>query len=477
RQQLAAKMVAGEADLHQVAMETEAEQVRAAVAAREWREEREAAGAGASTSAGASGGAGADAPGGAGADASDAGTGADTSGAGAGFRLHSPAIIGTQSEGTGSFSPQHCQAGGTPSLAPLVGKGKALAQEVVRPKSQRADVKAPLYKVPKQTIFSDNELCELLVSQRKEAKLDLGMAAGVVIDEAKGKTTVAPAQQRTYKRLKGMKPCTYDGLKSQERGKADKAIERIFQKAILVWRAHDFVEVQWVVKAAGRAPVISDLSLALPMGQGRELVSTAAEEAVKAPPSQSKDKGKGKAITKDGNGEKKKKRERPLTGNHGAPCKRQVLDEFGAGPSSHCDPSAAPPTAGQLEVVVLVSTWCPVQDWECQLVAAWKAADKDRAAKVKAEKEKEKEGGEKAAKTSPIGTPTPQVSVRRMPVPTPHVTTEDLSWLGKDLEYLVSAFASASDLEVLMARMAAMEALIRRELVVVNTEMAELWAC
>ncbi|KAG6895097.1 hypothetical protein C0992_003174 [Termitomyces sp. T32_za158] len=273
-QQLAAKIASGKANLRRAAMESEAEQVRAAVAARErWdkrREEKKAAcQAAAVQEGGDKGETGASDGAAAGASAEVPGTGADAPGAGtdapsAGFCLHSLAIIGTWSKGASPSSPKRCQTGGAPSLAPLVSKGKALAPGVVRPKSHRADVETPLYKVPKQTTFSDDELRELLVSQCKEAKLDLGMAAGVVIDKVKGKTTVAPTQRCMYKTLKGAcdwcwaennpkrcwflagdlpclccdslkKPCTYDGLKSQERGKANKAIERTFQKAILVW--------------------------------------------------------------------------------------------------------------------------------------------------------------------------------------------------------------------------------------------------
>ncbi|KAG6875740.1 hypothetical protein C0992_002586 [Termitomyces sp. T32_za158] len=526
RQQLAVEIVSGKADLRWAAMEAEVEQVKAAVVAREQQDKRgeekkaahwvaaaqeggdkgeagtgdgAAAGAGASASAGTSGGAGTDAPG--------AGPGA--SGIGAGLRLRSLAIIGMQSKGASPSSSKRRLPVALRAWRHWSARVRLRHREWSGP---RADVEAPLYKVPKQTTFSDDELCELLVSRRKEAKLDLGMAAGLVIDEAKGKMMVAPAQQRAYKTLKGVcdrcwgennpegcwflagvlpclccdslkKPCTYDGLKSWERSKANKAVKRTFQKAILVWQACNFVEVQWVVKATGEAPVISDLSLALPMGQGGELVSTATEEEVKAPPSQRKDKGKGKAVAKGGNREKTKKREQPLTGDRGALRKRQALDEFSAGPSSHRDPSAAPSAGGQLEVMVPAPAWRPVQDWERQLVAARKAAEEDRAAKAKVEKEwedeakaKEKESEEKAAEAPPMGTPTPRVSVHQMPVPTPHVTTEDFAWLGEDLEYPVSAFASPSDLEALMARTATTEALIGRELTVVDTEMLELQA-
>ncbi|KAG6876180.1 hypothetical protein C0992_000561 [Termitomyces sp. T32_za158] len=341
-----------------------------------------------------------------------------------------------------------------------------------------------------------------LAAKIASGEADLQRAAGVVIDEAKGKMTVAPAQRHAYKMLKGAcnrcwaennpegcwfpagvlpclccdslkKPCMYNGLKSQECSKAVKAVKRTFQKAVLVWRACDFVEAQQAVKATGKAPVISDLGLVLPTGQGVESVSTVVEEEVKAPSSQLKDKGKGKAVTKGDDGEKARKREQPLTGNRGAPCKRQALDEFGAGPSGHRDPSAAPSAGGRLEVVVPAPAWRPVQDWECQLAAAWKVVEEDRAAKAKAEKErkgeekaKEKEGEEKAAEAPPTGTPAPHVSVRQIPVLTPCVTAEDFTWLGEDLENPVSAFASPSNLEVL----------IKRELVAVDTEMAELRA-
>ncbi|KAG6877139.1 hypothetical protein C0992_010715 [Termitomyces sp. T32_za158] len=278
RQQLAAKIVAGKADMWRAAMEAEAEQkaARRTAAEQEGGDKGETGtGDGAVAGTGVSSDVGADAP-------------------GAGICLGSLAIISTQSEGAGPSSPKHCQAGGALSLAPSVGKGKAPVLGVVRSK------------VLKQTTFSDDELYE-----------------------AKGKTMVAPMQRHVYKTLKGAcnrcwadnnpegcwflagilpclhcdslkKPCTYDGLKSWERGKADKAIKRTFQKAILVQWARDFVEVQRVVKAAGGMPVISSLSLALPTGQGRE---------------SSKDKGKGKAVAKDGNGEKMKKQERPLTGD------------------------------------------------------------------------------------------------------------------------------------------------------------------
>ncbi|KAG6895098.1 hypothetical protein C0992_003175 [Termitomyces sp. T32_za158] len=210
------------------------------------------------------------------------------------------------------------------------------------------------------------------------------------------------------------------------------------------------MEAQRAVKATGEAPAISDLSLALPTGQDGELVSTAAEEEVEAPLSHLKDKGKGKAVTKGDNGEKPKKREQPLTSNRGAPCKCQALDKSGAGPSSHCKPSAALSAGGQPEVVVPAPAWCPMQDWECQLAAARKVVEEDRAAMAKVEKEKGDK--EKAAKAPPLGTPAPHVSVCQMPVPTPHVTAEDFAWLGEDLEYPVSTFASPSNLEVLIGR-------------------------
>ncbi|KAG6887044.1 hypothetical protein C0992_001062 [Termitomyces sp. T32_za158] len=490
-----------------------AEQVRAAVAARERRdkkrEEKKAACraaaaqeggdkgetdadngtvAGAGADASGTGAPGAEVPGTGTGDGAAAGADAPAAGAdvpGAGFHLQYPTTIGTWSKGAGTSSPKRHQTGGASSLAPSVGKGKAPEQGTVRPKSHQADM-------PKQTTFSDDELRELLVSRCKEVKLDLGVAAGVVIDEVKGKTTVAPAQRRAYKALKGVcdrcwaendpegcwfpagvlpclccdslkKPCTYDGLKSRERGKANKAIERTFQKAILVRRARGFVEAQRVVKATGEAPAISDLSLALPMGQGGESVSMVAEEEVEAPTSQHKDKGKGKVVAKGSDGDKAKKWERPLTGDQGAPRKRQALDEFGAGPSGHRDPSAVPLSGGRPEIMVPAPAWRPVQDWERQLAAARKATEEDREAEAKA---KEKEGEEKTPDAPPMGTPAPCVSVHQMPVPTPRVTAEDFAWLGEDLKYPVSAFTPPSDLE----------ALIGRELAAVDTEMSELQA-
>ena len=57
--------------------------------------------------------------------------------------------------------------------------------------------------MPTQTTFADNELALVLKWRKEDVVVDNGMAAGVVLKKAKGKTTVGASQRQAFKQEQG----------------------------------------------------------------------------------------------------------------------------------------------------------------------------------------------------------------------------------------------------------------------------------
>ena len=57
--------------------------------------------------------------------------------------------------------------------------------------------------MPTQTTFADNELALVLKWRKEDVVVDNGMAAGIVLEKAKGKTTVGASQRQAFKQEQG----------------------------------------------------------------------------------------------------------------------------------------------------------------------------------------------------------------------------------------------------------------------------------
>ncbi|KAG6895331.1 hypothetical protein C0993_009684, partial [Termitomyces sp. T159_Od127] len=164
--------------------------------------------------------------------------------------------------------------------APMGGaKGLALPAKKgfpTKPASKCRGHPMPKYEVPTQQDFLDKELACLLVPRQAEVVVDMGVEAGVVLKETKGKATVDLAMRQAFKKERGRcmamkRLCTFDGAKTQECSNApDFTVEKTYHWAVLVRRAWAVVEKVREAEAQGEAISLSKKSLALPTCQGNE---------------------------------------------------------------------------------------------------------------------------------------------------------------------------------------------------------------
>ncbi|KAG6882257.1 hypothetical protein C0993_011354, partial [Termitomyces sp. T159_Od127] len=157
---------------------------------------------------------------------------------------------------TGAAMPvaRKAPTSGTKGLASPAKKGSP-----TKPSSKRRGRPVPRYKQD----FSDKELARLLVPRWAEAVVDMGVEAGVVLKETKGKAMVDLATRQAFKEERGAcnkcwadnnpegcwypmgtplcfrcvamkRPCTLDSAKTQERGNApDPMVEKTYHRAVL----------------------------------------------------------------------------------------------------------------------------------------------------------------------------------------------------------------------------------------------------
>ena len=58
--------------------------------------------------------------------------------------------------------------------------------------------------MPTQTTFADDKLALVLKWRKEDVVVDNGMGAGVVLEKAKGKTTIGASQRQAFKEEQGV---------------------------------------------------------------------------------------------------------------------------------------------------------------------------------------------------------------------------------------------------------------------------------
>ncbi|KAG6899082.1 hypothetical protein C0993_001040 [Termitomyces sp. T159_Od127] len=169
-----------------------------------------------------------------------------------------------------------------------------------KPFSKRRGCQAPRYEAPTQQDFSDKELARFWAPKRAKAVVDMGVGAGVVLKETKGKVMVDLAMCQAFKEEWGAcdkcwadndpeecwypvctpscfrcaatnRPCTLDGAKMRKQGNTlNSMMERTYHRAALVRRAQDIVKRARETEAKGKTVAISKKSLALLTCQDKE---------------------------------------------------------------------------------------------------------------------------------------------------------------------------------------------------------------
>ncbi|KAG6898864.1 hypothetical protein C0993_003447 [Termitomyces sp. T159_Od127] len=173
--------------------------------------------------------------------------------------------------------------------------------------------------------YEDKELACLLVLRQVEAVVDMGVEAGVVLKETKGKATVDLAMRQAFKEERGAcnkcwadndpegcwysmgvlpcfrcaamkRLCTLDSTKTQEHGNApDLMVEKTYYWVMLVRRAWAVVEKAREAEAQGKAVGLSKKSLALPTCQEDEERGSSKGKGKASLPLLPTDKGKKRA--------------------------------------------------------------------------------------------------------------------------------------------------------------------------------------
>ncbi|KAG6883135.1 hypothetical protein C0993_007656 [Termitomyces sp. T159_Od127] len=185
--------------------------------------------------------------------------------------------------------------GGAKGLASPAKKGSP-----TKPASKCRGCPTPRYKAPMQQDFSDKELACLLAPRWVEAVVDIGVEAGVVLKETKGKATMDLVTCQAFKEEWGAcnkcwvdnnpegcwyhmgalpcfkcvamkRLCTLNGTKIWEHGNTpDLTVEKTYYRAVLVRRARAVVEKVREAEAREEAISLSKKSLVLPTCQEDE---------------------------------------------------------------------------------------------------------------------------------------------------------------------------------------------------------------
>ncbi|KAG6883903.1 hypothetical protein C0992_007505 [Termitomyces sp. T32_za158] len=309
---------------------------------------------------------------------------------------------------------------------------------------------------PTATLFTDAQLRNLLVPRRDEVVLDADRRAGESVPGLKGKKTVSLSARRDFKLQKGScdkcwadndpegcwyptgaqpcyrcdalkRACTLSGRKSRERHN--------FEKAVLVRRAREFVIAQRTLATTGSTTSLSAASLALPTTQE---LGIAVDVAVPEPATP---KGKAKArYCKSESGQ-----DRPLSGTPVAGPSRQII------PVDPVEPILRPGGVVLSELESLSG------------------------AEVPSEHEEEAESSD--VSESPLEVPAVSrcvVQPNYAPLPIPRVDGQEFLWLGKTLDYPISALRPTQYIEAAKEKAAGMAEVMRKDMQAAAVEMEGL---
>ncbi|KAG6872965.1 hypothetical protein C0992_009218 [Termitomyces sp. T32_za158] len=342
---------------------------------------------------------------------------------------------------------------------------------------------------PAATTFTNAQLCNLLVPRRDEVVLDNNRRVGENVPGVKGKKTISLAARDDCKARKGScdkcwannnpeccwyptgaQPChccdalkrayTISGRKSRKRGKVDPHVQCNFEKAVLVRRARAFVLEQRKLSAAGKAISISVSSLALPTAQELGYVVDVVDLVPPTP------KGKGKAPSTP------RKRRASVSGDK-QPAKRSRSGTASwKGVKTAPCREETPPVAGPSRQIIPVN---PVEPVLRPGGVVLFEPESPSEAEVQSEHEEEAESSDSSESLSEV----PAVLLRVFqpnyaPLPTPCVNGQEFIWLGKALDYPISALRPAEYIEAAKEKAEGITAVLRKDMRAAALEMEGL---
>ncbi|KAG6895898.1 hypothetical protein C0993_008999 [Termitomyces sp. T159_Od127] len=424
--------------------------------------------------------------------------------------------------GAATPAPRKAPTSGAKGLALPAKKGSP-----TKPSAKRRGHPAPRYKVsgkrtpktylfsdpwrqaPMQEDFSDKELAHLLAPRQVEAVVDMGVEAGVVLKETKGKAMVDLAMRQAFKEERGAtttqrgagtpwapppcfrcvamkRPYTFDSAKTRERGNApDPMVEKTYHWAVLVRRARAVVEKVWEVEARRETVGISKKSLALPTHQGDEEGGSGKGKWKASPPLSPTEKGKKRArvvspavVTPEVESEADDKDEVcrlsvAIEANKSAPGAEDLVgpsrqveapQDVGAPPEEMEQDEAEEGAEVRPEATPQAQPWgwgSPQWSW----LPEWGANNPAT---------QDVSSGDEPKSWEPRCRVTARFDPCWTSPPAPRVTKEAFEWLGEDLAHLVVPLQPATFLERMRAQAAHMERLLEREREAVQVELMGL---
>ncbi|KAG6893472.1 hypothetical protein C0992_009841, partial [Termitomyces sp. T32_za158] len=342
---------------------------------------------------------------------------------------------------------------------------------------------------PTATTFTDAQLRNLLVPRRDEVVLDGNRRAGESVPGVKGKKTVSLTARRDFKLQKGScdkcwadndpegcwyptgaqpcyrcdalkRACTFSGRKSRERGKVDPHVQRNFEKAVLVRRAREFVIAQRALATSGGTTSLSASSLALPTAQESGIAVDVAAPAPATP------KGKAKVVSSP-----RKRLASPSSDSR--PAKRSRSDTASRkGTKAAPRREGTPPVAGPSRQIIPVDPVEPVLRPGGVVLS-----DPESPSGVEVQSEPEEEAESSDSSESSPEVPAvfrPPVQPNYAPLPIPRVTGQEFIWLGKALDYPISALRPAEYIEAAKEKAEGMTAVLRKDMRAAALEMEGL---
>ncbi|KAG6875882.1 hypothetical protein C0992_001926 [Termitomyces sp. T32_za158] len=383
-------------------------------------------------------------------------------------------------------TPKRVPTTGGSGRSPVVIKR---ASKSTTPSKRRTQKVVPQYEPPTATTFTDAQLRNLLVPHQDEVVLDNDRCAGENVPGVKGKKTVSLAARDNFKSLKGScdkcwadnnpkccwyptgaqpchrcdalkRACTISSRKFCECGKVNSHVQRNFEKAVLVWQVRAFVLEQRKLSLAGKAISISVSSLALPTAQELGYVVDVVDLVPPTP------KGKAKATSMP------HKRRASAAGDE-PPAKRSRSGTASrkVAKTVPCQ-EETPPMAGPSRQIVPVDLVEPVLRPGGVVLSNPESSSETE---VPSEHEEEAELSDVSESLSEVpAVPHRAVQPNYAPLPTPRVNGQEFTWLGKALDYPISALCPAEYIEAAKEKAEGITAVLRKDMRVVALEMERL---
>ncbi|KAG6895584.1 hypothetical protein C0993_009416 [Termitomyces sp. T159_Od127] len=416
-----------------------------------------------------------------------------------GTKETTPDTMASAAMGAATPAPRKAPMGGAKGLASPAKNGSP-----TKPSAKHRGCLVLRYEAPMQQDFSDKKLAHLLALKWVEAVVDMGVEAGVVLKETKGKATVDLVMCQAFKEERGAcdkcwvdndpegcwypvgalpcfrcmamkRPCTLDGAKTQECGNApDLTMEKTYHQVVLVRRVQAVVEKAQKAEARGEAVGISKKSLALPTRQEDEGRGSGKGKQKASPPLSPMDKGKKRVrvlspvvvtpeVELEEDDEDKAcclsvaieaSKAAPGMEDLAGPSRQaEVPQDVGALPEEMEWDKAEEGAEARLEATLQAQPWgwgSPqwswLPEWSANDPATWDVSS-----------------GNESKSWEPRRRVTARFDPQWTSPPAPRVTEEALEWLGEDLAHSVVPLQPVMFLERMRAWTAQIERLLERE--------------